>query len=500
MTLLSLCGPRHKPPLIEVTDARVRRDPTRTWRLRARMRAESDRRWQTLAQTLRQGLIEHDLLGLRGIGRLPYGSKTEGFAIWLQEELRQKIFGYNGSWLRPYVQQAANIAQTHATELAPGGSVDPSRVASMEALAVSELRGIAGAALQQITRAVTQCMMANDTPTCTANKASGVIKIMRARTRAMSEYIVAKTHSTSTLSAFRVVGVTHVGIIPERLRKVRQTEHGKVLVRDKRGDIEIGLEEVDVITAGDDNVCPVCEDISEEGPYPIDVAEGLIPAHPWCRCAFAPAGKYELDAIDGEGPGHPFRGNQHTGGIGGGDDDELGSLALGGPERNITNATRRADAMRSSEPLPLERQALDMYTADSTSFNQYSRIGDPDKPANKMTAALDQLIDKHLITDDITVYRTVGWNRTAEFLAHAGGTFSDPGFMSTTLDGSKVEKPGSYMEIQVPRGAKGFPVGSLSSMPEEAEILFPRNSELRIISHEPRSAPNTHKFIARLEP
>ena len=61
---------------------------------------------------------------------------------------------------------------------------------------------------------------ANDTPTCTANKASGVIRTMRVRTRAMSEYIVAKTHATSTLSAFRAAGVTHVGIIPERSARV----------------------------------------------------------------------------------------------------------------------------------------------------------------------------------------------------------------------------------------------------------------------------------------
>ena len=71
------------------------------------------------------------------------------------------------------------------------------------------------------------------------------------------------------------------------------------------------LGEVDVLTAGDNNVCPVCEEISEDGPYDLDTAEGLIPAHPFCRCAFVPAGTL-TDA--GEGPGHPFRGNQYTGG------------------------------------------------------------------------------------------------------------------------------------------------------------------------------------------
>lgn len=50
------------------------------------------------------------------------------------------------------------------------------------------------------------------------------------------------------------------------------------------------MGEVDVLTAEDDRVCRECVDISEGGPYPIDEAEGLIPAHPNCRCVFVPLG------------------------------------------------------------------------------------------------------------------------------------------------------------------------------------------------------------------
>src|SRR5215471_11605182 len=58
------------------------------------------------------------------------------------------------------------------------------------------------------------------------------------------------------------------------------------------------LGEVDVLTADDEYVCPVCEDISESGPYDIDTAESLIPAHVFCRCAFVPAGTLEDAAYD----------------------------------------------------------------------------------------------------------------------------------------------------------------------------------------------------------
>jgi 8-oxo-dGTP pyrophosphatase MutT (NUDIX family) len=298
MTMLphSLCGAQHIHRATQVLDAR--KDPTGTSRLRSRMRAEGDRRWQALARTLRQALCEHDLVGQRGIGRLPHGDKVEGFAAWLKEELRQKVLGYNGGWLKPYVGDAAAIAQRHATETAPGGVVDPPRVVSMGALAASELAGICAAAAQQITRTVAHCLMANATPTRTANAAAGVIKVMRNRTRAMSEYIIAKTHATSTLSAFRDAGVEQVGTIPERLHKTRlkQTKHGKVLA-------DADDDEVEVITAGDNDVCIVCEEISDDGPYDLDEAEGLIPAHPFCRCAFVPYydqrfAKIERDALD----------------------------------------------------------------------------------------------------------------------------------------------------------------------------------------------------------
>ena len=45
---------------------------------------------------------------------------------------------------------------------------------------------------------------------------------------------------------------------------------------------------VEVLTAGDEFVCQTCQDISDNGPYTLDEADGLIPAHPLCRCAFVP--------------------------------------------------------------------------------------------------------------------------------------------------------------------------------------------------------------------
>jgi len=179
--------------------------------------------------------------------------------------------------------------------------------------------------------------------------------------------------------------------------------------------------------------------------------------------------------------------------------DDLGSMALGGEDRNVTASTREVDALRDEmgvSDIPLEqKQALDMYTLSSDLFNAPARLGSG--PVSAETENLDELVSAHKLPHDVTVYRTVGWQRTQDILDHAG-SFSDPAFMSTTLDKSKIDKPGSYIEIQVPKGSPAFPVGSLSNFPEEAEILFPRNSRLEIVSHEPREAPNTERFVARL--
>jgi hypothetical protein len=55
---------------------------------------------------------------------------------------------------------------------------------------------------------------------------------------------------------------------------------------------------VGVLTAGDDEVCEECQDIAADGPYDLDTARGLIPAHPNCRCAFIPFGDARFAAIE----------------------------------------------------------------------------------------------------------------------------------------------------------------------------------------------------------
>lgn len=64
------------------------------------------------------------------------------------------------------------------------------------------------------------------------------------------------------------------------------------------------LRRVNVLTAEDKKVCPICEEIAEDGPYPINTARTLIPAHVSCRCAFEPVFSMR-DAYDPDQPRKP---------------------------------------------------------------------------------------------------------------------------------------------------------------------------------------------------
>lgn len=59
-----------------------------------------------------------------------------------------------------------------------------------------------------------------------------------------------------------------------------------------------GIKMVEVVTAGDMRVCDKCDEIAEFGPYTINRARSLIPAHPNCRCAFVDVKVYKEDEDD----------------------------------------------------------------------------------------------------------------------------------------------------------------------------------------------------------
>ncbi len=161
----------------------------------------------------------------------------------------------------------------------------PDREQALLQLTASELDGICAAASQQATRVMTHGLLANAKPKLLARAvAQRLTKIGKQRSRMLANAMVVKAFSSATLQAFRQAAVTQVGTLPERNKiKVAKGPHGLHMI-----DRTAMTGGIDVLTAGDDDVCIRCEEASDDGPYSLDEAESLLPIHPNCRCAFVP--------------------------------------------------------------------------------------------------------------------------------------------------------------------------------------------------------------------
>jgi hypothetical protein len=141
-----------------------------------------------------------------------------------------------------------------------------------------------------------------------ATSIRGIIrKIGIVRSNALADMLVVKAFNEAALDVYAAAGHTHVGVLAEMRAKfmavdARGTGPGSRISRTSTPSVRtiqrirkaekaaakmLG-KRVGIRTAGDDDVCPICEDIEDDGPYPIDTARSLIPAHPHCRCAFVP--------------------------------------------------------------------------------------------------------------------------------------------------------------------------------------------------------------------
>ncbi len=209
---------------------------------------------------------------------------VQAFQAWMDETLRQVVLGYDGTWTGKYVAEGAAVGVQRAQRLVPLGS-PRNRTPVVQSITVTELQGIIEAVSQQAVRAFGTGLLTSQSAPAVARSINSVMdRVGRTRSRALAEFMVVRAHAAATLDVFRAGGVALVGTRAEGGPHQARVAHDAKKKKWAEPD-----DLVEVLTAGDDLVCPVCEDISDEGPYTLDDAEGLIPAHPNCRCAFVPA-------------------------------------------------------------------------------------------------------------------------------------------------------------------------------------------------------------------
>ena len=285
-------------------------DPTGTKKLRDSFKCDLQKRWVALFKLTNEAIITHDILGLKGPtvhsiiaawGR----DRVKEFQQWIDEAMRQIVFGNDGRWMNVYLERADHQAIARVQKLLDRVVYDTihSQVSTLISATHVELQGIMEAVSQQAVRQVSNGLLAKWRPAKIARSITSIIKsIGQSRSMGLADFSIVKVFNESTLDVLEVAGVRNVGVVPELLLTPALNKNGarvysKTDLNDAKRKSRAVFQEVDVLTAGDQKVCKICLKISENGPYTIAEARGLIPNHINCRCSFVVAGDLPLFQI-----------------------------------------------------------------------------------------------------------------------------------------------------------------------------------------------------------
>jgi SPP1 gp7 family putative phage head morphogenesis protein len=298
-------------------------DPTRTLTLRTTFARDMARRFNELKKAVTESIVKNDCFGLISGAKQPglqilavraagpdafayptTAGKVEAFMDWLNEQEEKGVLevihrpgaarGLEEAWTDIYVKKGyekgmefgrvemnrinkgiAPIEGAFGMQAAFMQPFHADRLGALYTRTFSELKGVTAAMDQQISRVLTEGLMAGNHPSKIARALADRIEkigITRAKTIARTEII--RAHHAATINEYRNWGVDEVQV---------QAEWS---------------------TAGF-NVCTICKPL-EGKIYTLDEIEGMIPRHPNCRCAALPYMDPE-DQLEWEDQADPTR-------------------------------------------------------------------------------------------------------------------------------------------------------------------------------------------------
>jgi SPP1 gp7 family putative phage head morphogenesis protein len=275
----------------------LRIDPSRTALIRRAYVADMQRRFDKVRKAVWKFIVTDDALGLgRPTTNAPNfkfetdDKKLKSFNKWLKDQIDLGILEINPvtgeplgmkPWMYKYVDSAYKkgllraYMDTHAAELAQkqpfyegsksqflqsafGRPERVSKVRMMYTRSYEDLKGVTSAMSTKMSRILADSIAKGGNPIPTGRlmaKTIGGLTKQRAKAIALTETI--HSHASGQLDGMRDLGVENVGA------------------------------EVEISTAEDDAVCPICMGLIGKV-FTIDEAEGVIPLHPRCRCCWQP--------------------------------------------------------------------------------------------------------------------------------------------------------------------------------------------------------------------
>lgn len=293
-------------------------DPTHTTVLRNLFANDMNRRFSEIAFIIKKTVVDNDCFGLqKGIQThqtIPAGwqafnyrlsqEKIAKFMEWLRiqvsagildiKEFEQIGDAVNSAWTNKYVfdsykrgviraryelQKAGfkvpSIDQSGGIEISMALPIHLDRLGLLYTRVYTDLKGITEQMDAYISRILAQGLADGDGPLLLARKMVAVIDGQGLGdlgiTDTLGRFIAAKRRA-EILARTEIIRAHHLATIQE----YRNWAVYNVIVK------------AEIMTAGDNRVCSICEALEKGGPYSLDKAEKMLPAHPLCRCCILP--------------------------------------------------------------------------------------------------------------------------------------------------------------------------------------------------------------------
>lgn len=304
---------------LKAMNTTFRTDPTRTTALRARFVREMDRRFNQLKKDIRISIIDKDCFGtqpevLGVLTPLPgkafefkrISEKVQLFMKWLEEQERLGILeiivrpgtlpGIEAAWTDVYIDSAYTQGMRRGRvelrrkgyrvptfEQVPGGigvvmsqPHHADRVGAIYTRTYEDLKSVT-----QVMNAQTRRLIADGLRTGLA----------RGLADGKSPRAIARELVKDVANRVDKIGITRARTIART--EVIRAHHVATIAEYERADAEMEVTVMAEWATAGFNVCPICIDLAQGGPYKLRVIEGMIPAHPNCRCVALPVMKRE---------------------------------------------------------------------------------------------------------------------------------------------------------------------------------------------------------------
>lgn len=312
----------HTPPNLGVLELAALRDPSRTTTLRNAFARAIVARFRRLRSTITQTIVRDDVFGLRepsvlqSPGRRAFAfprsaDKVAAFMEWLRREIDSEILqvaqaqqvgtAVEAAWSNRYIQDSYRRGVTLArAQLKQAGFDVPSleatggaatlmntplhldRLGLLYTRTFNELRGITNAMDQRISRLLAQGIADGLNPNTLARMLNHSISGMGSTLGLPISYVNPRTGRL----------VEYFMPPEQRARILARTEivraHAEAQLQEfKNWGAENVIVKAEWVTAGDNRVCQQCADL-QNSVFSLEQAQGMIPLHPGCRCAWVP--------------------------------------------------------------------------------------------------------------------------------------------------------------------------------------------------------------------